>query len=249
MEFKSGPIRFQVGAKPRDREADRATLREIEAKLDADEVEAAVAMAEAALKDGLEHPLTFNLAAERLEGEARFEEALLLLERGHSMAPDDLALRQALGLCLFRLQRFAAALPHFDAMIAAEPDFAPSHAARGAALDALGRSDEAEGAFRRAADLQPGNLLALAGLASTASRAGHHAEARGFAEQVLAVEPGYPDAILVLARADLADGDFTGAEARLHSVVADERTPEGQRELAQSLIDDIAPSSERKFDA
>ena len=134
-------------------------------------------------------------------------------------------------------------------MIAAEPDFAPSHAARGAALDALGRSDEAEGAFRRAADLQPGNLLALAGLASTASRAGHHAEARGFAEQVLAVEPGYPDAILVLARADLADGDFTGAEARLHSVVADERTPEGQRELAQSLIDDIAPSSERKFDA
>lgn len=249
MEFKSGPIRFQVGAKPRDREADRVTLAAIEAKLDADEVDVAVAMAEAALKDGLEHPLTFNLAAERLETEERFEDALLLLERGHSMSPGDLALRQALGLCLFRLQRFGPALPHFDALIAAEPDFAPSHAARGAALDALGRSEEAELAFRRAMELQPENLLAVAGLASTASRAGRHAEARAFAEQVLAVEPGYPDAVIVLARADLAEGDFTGAEARLRGVVADSRTPEGQRDLAQSLIDDMAPSKNRKFDA
>src|SRR5437764_3018001 len=54
--------------------------------------------------------------------------------------------------------------------------------------------------FRRAAELQPDNLLAVAGLASTASRAGRHAEARAFAQQVLAVEPGFPDALVVLAR-------------------------------------------------
>ncbi|WP_394763310.1 tetratricopeptide repeat protein [Phenylobacterium sp.] len=249
MEFKSGPIRFQVGAKPRDREADRATLRDIEAKLEADEVEAAVALADAALADGLEHPLIFNLAAERLESEDRFGEALVLLERGHSFAPGDLGLRQALGLCLFRLQRFGPALPHFDALIAAEPDFAPSHAARGAALDALGRSVEAEAAFRRAMALQPQNLLAIAGLASVASRAERHAEARGLAEQVLAVEPGYPDAIIVLARADMAAGDVAAADKRLRGVVADSRTPEGLKALAQSLIDDMTPSKDRKFDA
>jgi len=249
MEFKSGPIRFQVGAKPRNKDADLATLRAIEAKLDADEIDAAVAMAQAALADGLEHPLTFNLAAEALEAQERFGEALGLLERGHAQTPGDLGLRQALGLCLFRLQRFAAALPHFDALIAAEPDFAPSHAARGAALDALGRSDEAETAFRRAMELQPQNLLAVAGLASVASRAGRHAEARGFAQQVLAAEPGYPDALIVLARADVADGDAAAAETRLKAVVEDARTPQVQREAAQALLDDLKPAKGRKFDA
>lgn len=249
MEFKSGPIRLSVGAKPRDPAADRATLQAIEAKLQADEVEAAITMAEAALAQGLEHPLTLNLVAEHLESQERFAEALVLLERGHRIAPDDLGLRQALGLCLFRLQRFGPALPHFDAMIAAEPDFAPSHAARGAALEALGRVEEAEAAFRQAVELQPDNLLAVAGLASTASRANRHAEARGFAEQVLAVEPGFPDAVIVLARADLADGDYPASETRLQAVLADSRTPEAQRTVANGLLTDIAKAKDRKFDA
>jgi tetratricopeptide (TPR) repeat protein len=249
MEFKSGPIRFSVGAKLRDPEADRATLRAIEEKLNADEPEAAVALAEGALADGLEHPLTLNLAAERLESEDRYPEALLLLERGHALAPDDLGLRQALGLCLFRLQRFAPALPHFDALVAAQPDFAPGHAARGAILEVLDRRPEAEAAYRRAHDLEPQNLLAIAGLASTASHGGRHGEARAFAEQVLAVEPGYPDAVIVLARADLAEGEYAAGESRLRTLVADPRTPEPQQELAQKLIGEFETAKARKFDA
>lgn len=165
MEFKSGPIKLSVGAKPRSPEADRVTLNAIEARLQADDIEAAVRLGEAALADGLQHPMLYALAAERLEGEGRFAEAVVLLERGHAMAPDDLDLRQALGLCLFRLHQFAAALPHFDALSAARPDLAPSHAARGATLDALGDRAAAEAAYRRAIELEPENLLALAGLA------------------------------------------------------------------------------------
>ena len=41
MEFKSGPIKLSVGAKPRDAEADRATLKAIDARLQAGEVEEA----------------------------------------------------------------------------------------------------------------------------------------------------------------------------------------------------------------
>jgi tetratricopeptide (TPR) repeat protein len=249
MEFKSGPIRLSVGAKPRDREADQAQLRAIEQKLGTGDIEAAVAQAEAALAGGLEHPLTFNLAAQRLESEDRFGEALVLLERGHALAPTDLGARQALGLCLFRLQRFGDALPHFDAIAAAQPEFAPGHAARGAALEQLGRTEEAETAFRRAHDLQPDNLLALAGLASTASSHGRHGEARGFAEQVLAVEPGYPEAVFVLARADLAEGHYADGEGRLRALVADPRTSEAQGKLAQALMDDLQVAKDRKFDA
>ncbi|HEX3889057.1 MAG TPA: tetratricopeptide repeat protein [Phenylobacterium sp.] len=249
MEFKSGPIRLSVAPKPRDPAADQAQVLAIQGKLTAGDIEGAVALAERALAGGLEHPLIFNLAAERLESEDRYTEALALLERGRRLAPDDMGLRQALGLCLFRLQRFEAALPHFDAMIAAQPGFAQAHAARGSALEQLGRNDEAEAAFRRANELQPGNLLAVAGLASAASRRGDHAEARKLAQQVLAAEPGYPDAVIYLARADLADGDHAAAEARLHDMIADGRTSEEQRKFAQALLEEVEAAKARKFDA
>ena len=249
MEFKSGPIRLSVGAKPRDPAADRAQIAAIEGKLAAGEIEAAVALAEAALTQGLEHPLTFTLAAERLVSEDRYPEALAVLERGHRQSPADLGLRQALGLCLFRLQRFEAALPHFDALAAAQPDFPQGHAALGATLDALGRPQAAEAAFRRANELEPGNLLAVAGLASTASQAGRHGEARRFAERVLAAEPGYPEAVLVLARADLAEGQHAAGEARLQALIADPRSAQPQRQAAQALLGELRAARDRKFDA
>jgi tetratricopeptide (TPR) repeat protein len=249
VEFKSGPIRLSQGPKPRDAEADRAQLQAIEQTLAAGDVEAAVTLADAALLGGLEHPLVFNLAAERLESEGRFGEALVLLERAHRLFPADLGVRQALGLCLFRLQRFEAALPHFDALIAAEPGFAQAHAARGVILEALDRPQEAEAAFNRAYELEPQNLLAIAGLASTASRKGDHIAARGFAEQVLAVEPGYPDAVLVLARADLAERHLDAGEARLRAMMADPRVPPPVLQLAQAMLDQFAADRARKFDA
>lgn len=249
MEFKSGPIKLSVGARPRDPEADRATLRAIQATLERGDVAAAVGQAEAALADGLKHPMLFNLAAERLESEGRYEEALALLERGQALAPADLGLRQALGLCLFRLQRYAGALPHFDALIAAEPDFAPAHAARGAALDALGDFGAAEAAYRRALELQPENLLAIAGLASLASRAGRHAEARALAERVMQAEPGYPEAVIVLAKADLAEGRFAEAEVRLRAMIADPRTSGDQQKFAHALLADIPTGNGRTPDA
>lgn len=249
VEFKSGPIRLSVPPKPRDTEADRALVQAMEQKLTAGDIDDAVAMAEAALAGGLEHPLVFNLAAERLESEDRFVDALALLDRGHRRFPTDLGLRQALGLCLFRLQRFEAALPHFDAMIADQPGFAHAYAARGVILEALDRPDEAETAFRRAYELAPDNILAIAGLASTASRRGDHTEARAFAERVLKVEPGYPDAVLVLARADLAERDFAAGEARLRAMMEDPRVPPPVLKLGQGLLDQIAADRDRKFDA
>lgn len=249
VEFKSGPIRLSVPPKPRDMAADRAQLEAIQQRLAADEIEAAVALAEAALAGGLEDPLIFNLAAERLESEDRFGEALLLLERGHRRFPADLGLSQALGLCLFRLQRFEAALPHFDALIAAQPGFAQAHAARGVILEALDRAAEAEAAFRTAHEQEPRNLLAIAGLASAASRKDDHASARAFAEQVLAVEPGYPDAVLVLARADLAERAFDAGEARLRALIADPRVPPPMLTLAQAMLEEFAADRVRKFDA
>jgi tetratricopeptide (TPR) repeat protein len=238
MEFKSGPIKLSVGPKPRDPAADLATLQAIEAALEAEDYAAAMARAEAALADGLQHPMVLNLAAERLEAEERFADALGLLQRGHQMAPDDLGLRQSLGLCLFRLRQFQTALPHFEALIAAEPDFAPAHAALGATLEALGDDARAETAYNRAWALQPENLLAIGGLASIASRGGRHAEARALAERVLQSEPGYPEAVIAIVRADLAEGRRAQAEASVAALVADPRVSDEQRAMARALLAD-----------
>src|SRR5204862_339772 len=152
-------------------------------------------LADAALAQGLEHPMLFNLAADRLERDGRYEDALALLLRGHELAPADVGLNQALGLVLTRLERYVQAVSHLDAVIAAQPGFAPAYAARGAALEAIGEIQGAEAAYRRAVELHPGHLLAISGLASLAARRGRPAEARGFAEAVLAAEPGYPEAV------------------------------------------------------
>ena len=252
MEFKSGPIKIQVGAQatpPRDPEADRAQLTAIQSKLTAGDLEGAAALAQTALAGGLQHPLTFNLAAGLLEADDRFAESVSVLQRGHRAFPQDLGLIQALGLGLFRLQRFAEALPHFDAMTAAQPGFAQAHAARGAVLEQLGRDADAEAAFRRALELQGDNLLALAGLASVSARGGRYDEARRAAEQVLAAEPGFPEAVVALARADLAEGYYDAGQARLEAMIADPRASDPQRELARGLIAEIGQARTRKFDA
>src|SRR5437899_344921 len=177
-EFSSGRISLSFGGARRDPDADRARLRQIQDAARGGDLTTATRLAETALADGLEHPMLFNLAAARLEHEARFEEALALLERGHALAPQDVGLNQALGLCLHRLGRYAQAVPHFDTVIAAQPTFAPAHATRGATLEALGSIQEADAAYHRADELQPGNLAALSGLASLASRRGRHARRR-----------------------------------------------------------------------
>jgi len=248
-EFRSGPISLSLGARKRDAEADRARLRAIHDTLQSGDVAGAGRMAADALTSGLEHPMLFNLAADRLEREQRYEEALAVLQRGQALAPQDLGLNQALGLCLHRLERPAEALAHFDAVLAAQPAFAPGHAARGASLEAIGDIVGAEAAYARAVELQPQSLVALSGLASIAGRRGRHAEARGLAERVVAGEPDYPDAVMVLAAADLAEGRPGEGEARLRRLMADPRVTPVQRALAEGLLGDVFDAQDRVAEA
>ncbi len=248
-EFKSGKISFSLGARKRDPEADRARLLHIQETLRSGDIASASTQSEAALAEGLEHPMLFSLAADRLEREGRFEEALALLQRGHDLSPQDIGLHQAMGLVLHRLERFSLALPHFDAVIAAQPAFAAGHAARGGTLEAMGNISAAEAAYERARELQPGHLAALCGLASLASRRGRTAEARALAEEVLASQPDYPDAVMILAQADLSDGRPVDGETRVAALLADPRPTPEQRALAQGLLGDLLDSEDRVAEA
>ena len=241
--WKVGQVSFKLGSTSppaaRDAQADKALLNRILETARGGDIEAATGLAETALAGGLEHPLLFNLVAGRREAEGRFEDALSLLERAHAASPDDVGVRQALGLVLHRLERYADALGHFDAVTAAQPDFAPAHGARGLVLEALGDVRRARAAYDRALALQPDNLAAMAGKASLASGEGAHAEARDLAQAVLDAAPGYPDAVMTLASAELAAGETTAAEARLDALAADPRATPQQQALALGLLGDV----------
>lgn len=266
-DWKVGQIKVKVGgftpapsaAKPpaapaaapgaRDAAADRATLQAIQAAAQARDFPRAATLADAALKSGLEHPMVLNLAALKAEQEGRFEDALKVLERAIQIAPADIGARNAAGLILTRMERYREALAVFDGVVQMQPDFAGAHCARGATLESMGRLKEAEAAYRHALDLRPENLGAMQGLANLLSRRGAHAEAKPLAEAVLEAEPNFPDAVMVLAAADAAEGAGERAQRRLDLLIGDERLTVQQRALAQGQLGDVLDAQDRPAEA
>jgi len=176
---------------PRDLKADQEMLNNVLALAGQRDIVRAAAIAEQALAGGFEHPLLLNVLATRLEHEGNFQQALQLLERAVRLAPDDIGVRNALSLCLQRLDRPAEALHHVDRLLRDHPDLAFAHANRGNALIAIGALGKAQQSHLRALELDPDNLAAQGALASIATHRGDHEAARGWARKLLAkMAPG-----------------------------------------------------------
>jgi tetratricopeptide (TPR) repeat protein len=226
-------------------ETDKARLRAIHAALGAGDIAGAGKMAEDALGDGIDHVMVLSLVAGRREGEGRFAEALALLERARTAAPEAAGILNAIGLNLLWLGRPDEAAAEFGAALAADPGFAPALANRGTALVALARLNDARRDFEAALAIDPGNLIALNGLAVLALRRGDPIEARELATQVVARQPDFPEALTTLAGADLAEGQARAAEARLRLLLADQRLPAADRAMAQGLLGDTLDAQGR----
>ncbi|HEY2035855.1 MAG TPA: sulfotransferase [Steroidobacteraceae bacterium] len=222
----------------RDPRADAERLQSIQRCAQAREFGRAAELADAALAAGLEHPLVLNVLALRHEHAGRLTEAEQLLRRAVVLAPKDRAVRNALGLCLLRLERYSEALEQFDALAADEPTSPYPHANRGAALFALARVGEAGRAFQRALELDSRQPGALVGLARIASYRGAYTQARAWGEQALSLLPGFPDAMLSLATVELGEKEPVAAEARLRALLAQPDISSQLRAEAEGLLGD-----------
>jgi tetratricopeptide (TPR) repeat protein len=89
----------------------------------------------------------------------------------------------------------------------------------------------------------------MGSLASIATHRGDHADARRWAERLLARVPGFPDAVLSLAAADLAGGATTRAEAALRALLADQRAGATDRARALGLLGDVLDAAGRYAEA
>jgi tetratricopeptide (TPR) repeat protein len=207
------------------------------------------ALAAKTLASGFEHPLLLNVVATCLEHEGKFEEALRLLERAVALSPRDVGARNALALCLQRLDRPEEALHHVDELLKHHADFGFLHANKGNALIALGWLGRARASHLRALELDPGNIAAMAALASIASHRGNHDEARTWAEKVLLAVPNFPDAVISLATAELAGGEPARADALVRQLLADSRVSATDRARAQGLLGDVLDAGGRYSEA
>ena len=104
----------------RDLQADQATLRQVLGYAQQRDIRRAAELAEKTLASGFEHPLLLNVLATRHEQEGNFEASCRLLQRAVTLAPRDVAARNALALCLQRLERPAEALAHVEEILKAK---------------------------------------------------------------------------------------------------------------------------------
>ena len=234
---------------PRDLKADQAMLDAVLRHAQNRDWQRAGAIAEQALANGFEHPLLLNVIATRLEHQGKFEDALRHLERAVAIAPRDVGARNALALCLQRLDRPADALYHVDELLKDHAGLGYVHANKGNALIALGWLGRARASHLRALELEPGNIAAMAALASIASHRGNHDEARTWAEKVLVAVPNFPDAVISLAAAELASGATARAEMLIRQLLADSRVAPADRARAHGLLGDVLDAAGRYAEA
>jgi Flp pilus assembly protein TadD len=233
----------------RDLEADMNILRTVQRLAQSRDFVAAATLAERTLAEGFEHPMLLNAAATRLEQEGKYEEAQRLLARAVTIAPKDIGARNALALCLQRLDRPNEALYHIDELLRQQPDLPFAHVNKGNTLLAMGSLGRAKQSHLRAFELDPRNFSATAALASIATHRGQHEEAQEWAQRTLRIVPGFPDAILCIAAAELAVGNRVAAESRLRALINDSRAGAADRARATGLLADVFDASDRYEEA
>ncbi|HEX4078507.1 MAG TPA: sulfotransferase [Rhizomicrobium sp.] len=205
------------------------------AAIEASDHDRASEIARAAIAQGTLHPLLLNLRAFWHEKHGRDREALSDLEYAHALAPADVTVLNALGLCLEKLGRPREALDALDKATRLAPDFVPGHVNAGRLREALGRSDEARTSYIRAMELGQNTHPNLAALAA---RRADWPTARMHAHQALAINPGLASAEHVLAAVEIAAGDHGAAAGRLSRVLQAASLPLADQATTLSLLAD-----------
>lgn len=182
-----------------------------------------------------------DISTEHLLAQARerfalrdYHGAALLLEEVAASGAAFADVHHLLGLCRSLLGQHQPALDEFDRALALNPRYIEAHIHRGIVLGELGRADEAEAAFRQAAQCDPrletgytrhvaSRLANLhAGLAAAYAEAGAIPDALRELGRAVTLGPDFHDLRYRLARLYLESGNALAAREHLERIVADE---------------------------
>ncbi len=209
------------------------------AALQANDIPKAVGLARAALDQGDVHPLLLNLRAYWFEDQGKLAEALADLEKARTLAPDDVPVLNALGLCLSKLERWDDAIAAFDAVIARDKGFAPAHYNRGWNSEFRGDLEQAGKSYRDALALNPRYAEPLSRLAGLAARRGDWEEADRLATQALALDDRQFYALQSQMRVAIGQKDYPRADALIAKHLADDRARPLDQALTYAYLGDL----------
>jgi len=84
-------------------------------------------------------------------------QATVALEKAKKREPNKASIREALGIAYFRIRRYEEAEQEFRAMLDLSPADDYAHYALGRCLEKRGKDAEANGHYKLASSLRPGN--------------------------------------------------------------------------------------------
>ena len=84
-------------------------------------------------------------------------QATVALEKAKKREPDKASIREALGIAYFRIRRYDEAEQEFRALLELSPADDYGHYALGRCLEKQGKAAEANGHYKLASSLRPGN--------------------------------------------------------------------------------------------
>ena len=87
----------------------------------------------------------------------RAAQATVALEKARRREPDKASIREALGIAYFRIQRWKEAEAEFRAVLELSQTDDYAHYALGRALEKQGKDSEANGHYKLASSLRPGD--------------------------------------------------------------------------------------------
>jgi tetratricopeptide (TPR) repeat protein len=209
----------------------------------------AMRLAERAVFAGLEHPLVFNLAAAAHEKRHEYARAVALLEQGLGLAPNDVDLLTALGLCLNKLRQTDRAVSVFEAVLRQRPDFAPAHYGLGVAAARRSDFQATRQRFETAAALMPGYADPIGALAGLEAQLGDTAAAAAAAKRALAIDPRQAAARTALAICEVDAKRFDAAETLARELVDDSEIAEEDRAAAGLVLGDALDGQGRAGEA
>jgi tetratricopeptide (TPR) repeat protein len=141
-----------------------------------------------------------------------FDEAIDCYQQALSADPDNVRVRDALGVILCRLGRYEEGGEQFRQAIKTKESFAEAHFHLGSLLRSQGFIAQSEQPLRRALKLKPTLIEAQISLGATLFMLGDMSDARTCFEKALRVAPRNADALTGMGQLSALEGRFADAE-------------------------------------
>ena len=171
-----------------------------------------------AVENGCENATLLSLAALHWLTQHDASHALALAKKARGLAPRNPEVLNMMGMALVSVGRPREAVALYDEALRHAPKAAHIRLNCGQAFEDLSDIERARAEYERAISLRPGYIGAMARLAVLAGLRGDAAEARKYAQGVLAQQPRNEAALLALAMADIAEKQYEQALARTASL-------------------------------